>query len=68
MQRLLWSWYGHDSGLPLIGIGADIASAKDKGTSVTAKPTTPWSEAGKNVAAAAKAGKPLAFKPGRPAR
>jgi|GEM_PF-3726178 len=65
VQRLLWSWYGHDRGLPLVGIAADIASAKDKVTAVTAvtaKSTTPWSEAGKNVAAAAKAGKPLAFK------
>jgi hypothetical protein len=62
VQRLMWSWYGHDSGQPLVGVGVDIASAKDKGTAVTAKPTAPWSDAGKIVAAAAKAGKPLAFK------
>jgi hypothetical protein len=59
VQRLLWSWYRRDSDPPMLGIGVDLAKT---GTAVTAKPTAPWSDAGKLVAAAAKAGQPLAFK------
>jgi len=55
-QRLMWAWYRHDSSPPMLGVGVDIAN---KGTAVTPKPTTPWSEASKAVVAAAKMGTPI---------
>jgi hypothetical protein len=59
VQRLLWAWYRRDSDVGMLGVGVDLA---DTGTAVTAQPTTPWSEAGKTLASAAKAGKPIALR------
>ena len=59
VQRLMWAWYGRDGNQPMLGLGVDLAP---KGTAVTAKPNAPWSEASAAVVAAAKAGKPVAFK------
>ena len=59
VQRLMWAWYRRDSSPPMLGVGVDVAN---KGTAVTPKPTTPWSEASKAVVAAAKLGKPITLK------
>jgi hypothetical protein len=60
VQRLMWSWYGRDSGTSVVSATVDFA--KTGGTPVTAKAPIPWSETSKVVLAAAKQGKPLTVK------
>ena len=60
VQRLMWSWWDRDAGDAVAVIPVDLATSPKDGTKVTAKPTAPWSEAGKLVIAAAEQGKPIA--------
>lgn len=59
VQRLLWSWYSRDVGPETTILSLELAAT---GTNVTAKPASAWSDAGKELVAAAKAGKPVALK------
>jgi hypothetical protein len=61
VQRLMWAWFMRDSGTAFTWFTVELATDKG-GTEVTAKKDAPWSETHATVLAAAKQGKPLAFK------
>jgi hypothetical protein len=58
VQRLAWAWYNRDTGTPVTAVTLDVGKP---GTKLTAKPSAPWSETSKQVAVAAKQGKPVFF-------
>ena len=62
VQRLMWAWWGRDSGPALAAVKIEIAADAKAGTAITAKPDAPWSEASQLLVAAAEQGKPISLK------